>query len=128
MKNPVNLAVVLLPILLLMGGSTLSFTRKDKPFDGTLHAASSLVCSWHWSNHGFAEREKGRTIGQRILPTVGLVAYSSVDLVGSLLLDLVALPAQAIAGGPPVAHFDQVPHALFPCGSIEHSINVVGGL
>ena len=127
-NHRVKYGIALLLALLMAGCSSASFTRKDRPFDGTVHAASSLVCSWYWSNHGYKRKDKGRSFGQRIVPTAGLAVYSSVDLVSSFFFDLVLLPGQAIAGGPSVAPFDQVPHRIFPCGSIEHSINVVGGL
>jgi len=115
-------------VFYLSGCSSLSFTRGERPFDGTVHAASSLVCSGYWSNHGYAGKEKGRKLSERVVPTVGLAIYSTVDLVSSFVTDVVTFPISVFGNGPRVASFDKVPHRILPCGSIENSINVVGGL
>ena len=121
--------ILLCVSLCTVGGcSSASFTRAEKPFDGTVHATSSLICAGYWSNHDYKRNEKSRTYVERVVPTVGLIVYSSLDLASSALLDLVLLPAQAIGGGPRVVPFDQVPHSILPCGTLQNSINVVGGL
>ncbi len=123
-----NRLLILISVLALSGCSSMSFTRSEKPFDGTVHATSALICSVYWSNHGFDGKDKGRTTTQRILPSMGLIVYGGVDLVATVVSDIIVWPVHAAGGGPPVASFDQVPHAILPCGMIEHSKNVVLGL
>ena len=95
-------------VFYLSGCSSLSFTRGERPFDGTVHAASSLVCSGYWSNHGYAGKEKGRKLSERVVPTVGLAIYSTVDLVSSFVTDVVTFPISVFGNGPRVASFDKV--------------------
>lgn len=127
MNKLVKLTLLISLTFCLSACSTLSFTNAAQPFDGTVHAISSLICSGYWSNHGSDGEEKGRSIGGRIVPTFGLVFYGTVDLVSTLLFDsLIFFPQRLgiIESGRPYAA-DRKPHSLLPCGTIDHSINIV---
>lgn len=128
MKKLIGLA--LLSMMVCTGCSTLTFSRYDGPFDGTYHAASSLVCSGYWSNRDWDRKSKERTITERIVPTAGLALYSLIDLPFSVIGDIAFLiPNGVIQGGPSSAVFDKKEHEQpWRCGSLSSSIHVVGAL
>jgi len=114
-------------VLLISGCSTIAFTNAEQPFDGTVHATSSLICSGYLSNHDAKGKSKGRSVVGRVIPTIGLVLYGSIDLVSTIVFDaIVFIPQRTklIEPGRPYPA-DKKPHSLLPCGTLDSSINIV---
>ncbi|NND72935.1 MAG: hypothetical protein HKN43_15275 [Rhodothermales bacterium] len=108
----------------------MSFSRKDAAFDGKHHAVSALVCPCYWSDRTWQRKSRDRSIPARIVPTLGLAFYSLVDVSFSVVGDIIFLvPSVMIRGGPSEAQFDVQDHALpWQCGSLQHSLYVIGAL
>lgn len=115
-------------VSVICGCSSLSFTRGERPFDGVVHATSSLVCSYYWSGHDWQGNSIDRALHERVIPTAGIVVYGIVDLSSSVVGDIIIYPFQLAGGGPPSPDFDEKVHSLLPCGTLQSSLNTIGAL
>lgn len=120
--------VIILLLLVLSGCSTLSFTRDERKFDGTVHAVSAVLCTGYWATHNGQGERADRPFHRDAAAFTGLALYGVVDLGFSLVGDLIVLPVQWLGGGPGSAVFDEKDHKPLPCGTLQHSINVIGAM
>lgn len=130
LKGAVCKALIVPFLLAVSGCSTMSFSNKDGPFDGTYHSLSALVCSGYWSNRDWQRNDLGKDLFPRLVSTSGLVFYSLVDVPFSVMGDVLFLiPNTVIKGGPSRPAFDVKDHKKpWACGSLSHSIDVIGAL
>ena len=129
--DPLRACVVLIFVCLLGAGcSTLGFSRKDAVFDGTRHAVSSLVCAGYWSDRDWQRRSRKRSFPARVGSTLGLVAYSLVDIPFTFVGDIVGIvPNVLLRSGPASPAFDVQDHTTpWQCGSLQHSIYTIGAM